>query len=115
MKLTYSALLGAALSLLSCTKKDAKPAIHIAVTMRQFAIEPAVIHLKRGENVLLDVSTPDVQHGFQVAELGINEPVRPRNPAQIPVNTSKKGEFNVGCSIICGPGHDKMSAKIIIE
>ena len=78
-------------------------------------IEPAVIHVKQSANVVLDVSTQDVQHGFQVPELGINEPIQPGRPAEIPLETSRKGEFKVECSIICGPGHDDMQAKIVIE
>ena len=88
---------------------------HIRVTMRKFAIEPGVIHVKQGANVVLDVSTQDVQHGFQVPELGINEPIQPGRPAEIPLDTSRKGEFKVECSVICGPGHDEMQAKIVIE
>lgn len=83
--------------------------------MRKFAIEPALIHVKRGTDVVLDVSTQDVQHGFQVPELGINEPIQPGRPAEIPLDTSHNGEFKVECSIICGPGHNDMQAKIVVE
>jgi cytochrome c oxidase subunit II len=115
LKLTYFALLCAALLLISCPKRDAKPATHIAISMRKFAIEPAVIRIRRGEKVVLDVSTTDVQHGFEVAQLGINEPIQPGRPAEIALDTSKKGEYKVDCSIICGPGHANMSARLIIE
>ena len=83
--------------------------------MKKFAIEPAVIHVKQSAKVVLDVSTQDVQHGFQVPELGINEPIQPGRPAEISLDTSRKGEFKVECSIICGPGHDDMQAKIVVE
>jgi cytochrome c oxidase subunit 2 len=64
---------------------------------------------------VLVVSTNDVQHGFQVEQLGINEPIHPGRSAEIELDTSKKGEFKVACSIICGPGHDDMQAKIVVE
>jgi len=108
-------LLICAVLLTSCTTKPSGPARHFRVTMRKFVIEPAVIHVKQSANVVLDVSTQDVQHGFQVPELGINEPIQPGRPAEIPLETSRKGEFKVECSIICGPGHDDMQAKIVIE
>lgn len=85
------------------------------VTMRKFAIDPAVIRVKQGSNVVLDVSTLDVQHGFQVPGLGLNEPIQPGKPAEIPLDTSRRGQFSVACSIICGPGHDDMQAKIVVE
>ena len=108
------ALIGALL-LSSCTSKPSGPPQHLRVTMKKFAIEPAVIHVKQSAKVVLDVSTQDVQHGFQVPELGINEPIQPGRPAEISLDTSRKGEFKVECSIICGPGHDDMQAKIVVE
>ena len=108
-------LLICAVLLTSCTNKASGPPEDLRVTMRKFAIDPAVIHVKQGSNVVLDVSTQDVQHGFHVPELGINEPVQPGSPSEIPLDTSRKGEFKAECSIICGPGHDDMQAKIVVE
>ena len=104
-----------ALALSSCAKKQAQTAVHLQVTMRKFAIEPAVIHVKQGEKVVLEVSSKDVKHGFEVEDLGINEPIQPGKPAEIALDTSKKGEFRVACSIVCGPGHEDMNAKIVVE
>ena len=83
--------------------------------MRRFAIEPDVIRVKQGEDVVLVVSTKDVQHGFQIEDMGINEPIQPGKPANIHVDTSKNGEFRMACSIICGPGHNGMTGKIVVE
>ena len=115
MRLGLLALLCVGLVVCSCAKKEAAQATHIGVTMRRFAIEPDVIRVKQGENVVLDVSSKDVQHGFGVEQLGIDEPIQPGKPAHIRLDTSKKGEFDVACSIICGPGHNDMTAKIVVE
>jgi len=115
MRFGFLALLCASLIVCSCAKKKPAEATHIGVTMRRFAIEPEVIRVKQGENVVLDVSSKDVQHGFGVEQLGINEPIQPGKPAHITLDTSKKGEFDVACSIICGPGHNDMTAKIVVE
>jgi cytochrome c oxidase subunit 2 len=83
--------------------------------MRKFAIDPNLIELRQGQSVVLDVSTKDVQHGFKVEELGINEPIQPGKPVEIPIDTSKKGDFEVACSIVCGAGHDDMRARIVVR
>jgi cytochrome c oxidase subunit 2 len=83
--------------------------------MRKFRIEPSVIRVEQGEKVVLDVSTKDVEHGFEVEDMGIDEPIQPGGPVEIPLDTSKKGEFRVACSIVCGPGHEDMTATIIVE
>src|SRR5689334_14446099 len=105
-----------ALFLTAC---NTKPSTHAfksqKITMRRFAIEPDVIRVKQGEDVVLTISTEDVQHGFEVEDMGINEPVQPGKPVEIHLDTSKKGEFRVACSIICGPGHNDMTGKIVVE
>src|SRR5579864_854223 len=116
MRFRHLALACAALALCSCAKKQPSQApIHLQVSMRKFEIEPAVIRVKKGENVVLDVSARDVEHGFEVEDMGINEPVQPGKPVAISLDTSKKGEFRVACSIVCGVGHEDMTAKIVVE
>ena len=88
---------------------------HIQVVMKKYAIEPAVIHVKAGQTTELDVSTADVQHGFDVPGLGIKEPVRPGQPAIVTLKNPPKGEYKVVCGIICGPHHDDMVAKLVVE
>lgn len=116
MKFRILALAFGALVLCYCAKKQPiQGAIHLQVTMRKFEIDPNVIRVKQGQKVVLDVSTKDVEHGFAVDDLGIDEPVQPGRPVEIPLDTSKKGEFRVACSTRCGPGHDDMTAMIVVE
>ena len=83
--------------------------------MRKYAIEPAVIHVKAAQITALEVSTADVQHGFDVPDLHIKEPVRSGQPAVITLNHPPKGEYKVVCGIICGPHHEDMVAKLVVE
>jgi cytochrome c oxidase subunit 2 len=116
MRFHRLALLGVALALCSCAKKQPPQTVtHLQVSMRKFQIEPNVIRVKQGEKVVLDVSTKDVEHGFEVKDMGINEPIQPGRPAEIPLKTSRKGEFKVACSILCGAGHEDMTATIVVE
>ena len=87
----------------------------IQVVMKKYSIEPAVIHVKSGQITELEVSTADVQHGFDVPDLHIKEPVRSGQPAVITLNHPPKGEYKVVCGIICGPHHEDMVAKLVVE
>src|SRR3954467_1718778 len=95
--------------------KPAKATRHVFVTMKKYEIAPAEIRLKQGEPVEFNVSTLDVQHGFDVPTLGIKEPVQPSRPAVFTFTPDHKGEFEVKCGILCGSGHDRMRAKVIVE
>jgi cytochrome c oxidase subunit II len=83
--------------------------------MKMYAIEPAVIRVKSGEIVELEVSTADVQHGFDVAQLGIREPVQPGRPSVFAFQAPAKGEYQITCGVLCGPHHDDMKAKLVVE
>src|SRR5690349_2072851 len=98
-----------------CQNQHDPNAEQIKVVMKKYSIEPAVIHVKAGKTTELEVSTADVQHGFDVPQLGIKEPVRPGKPATIRLKSPPKGEYNVVCGIICGPHHDDMTAKVVVE
>jgi len=88
---------------------------HIQVVMKKYTIEPAVIHVKASQTTELEISTADVQHGFDVPSLGIKEPVRPGQPGIVTLKNPPKGEYKVVCGIICGPHHDDMEAKLVVE
>jgi len=88
---------------------------HIQVVMKKYTIEPAIIHVKSSQTTELDVTTADVQHGFDVPALGIKEPVRPGQSAVVTLKNPPKGEYKVACGIICGPHHDDMVAKLVVE
>ena len=83
--------------------------------MKKYQIDPPIIRVKAGVITELEVSTPDVQHGFDVPLLSIKEPVRPGQPAIITLKAPAKGEYSVVCGIICGPHHDDMTAKLVVE
>jgi cytochrome c oxidase subunit 2 len=98
-----------------CQNKGNSGAERIKVVMKKYSIEPGVIHVKAGQTTELEVSTADVQHGFDVPQLGIKEPVRPGSPAVITLKSPPKGEYKVVCGIICGPHHDDMTARLVVE
>ncbi len=98
-----------------CGCESAKPDVIIPVVMKKYAFVPPVIRVKKGQVVELDVSTADVQHGFTVADLGIRESIQPHRPAKIAFRADRAGTFPMTCSIICGPGHDDMAGKIVVE
>ena len=107
--------LGFLIALLGCRSQSNPAAERIKVVMKKYTIEPAVIHIKAGQVTELEVSSVDVQHGFDVPGLGIKEPVRTGQPAVITLKSPPKGEYKVVCGIICGPHHDDMEAKLVVE
>jgi heme/copper-type cytochrome/quinol oxidase subunit 2 len=103
------------ISAAGCHKETTPGAERIKVVMKKYSIDPAVIRVKAGQITELEVSTADVQHGFDVPQLGIKEPVRPGQPAVITLKSPSKGDYEVVCGIVCGPHHDDMKARLVVE
>ena len=111
----YSVALISVVCLFAGCHKDQTPGRHISVVMKKYTIEPSVIRVKAGETVTLDVSTADVQHGLDIPDLGIKEPVQPGRPASITFTPKAKGDYKITCGVICGPHHEDMLAKLVVE
>lgn len=90
------------------------PDFVLPVVMKKWAIVPDRIVVAQGKKVELVVSTADVEHGFNVPALAINEPVQPGKPAVIRFLAQAAGTYPMRCSIACGRGHDRMTGTIVV-
>lgn len=106
-------LLSLFFALAGCQKKPVD--VHIKMIMKKYAIEPALIRVKPGEIVALDVTTEDTQHGLDIGQLNIHEPVQPGKTTRIVFTAPAKGEYAMTCGVICGPHHEDMKGKLIVE
>ena len=98
-----------------CGRQPKREGVHIQVRACRYAFEPAIIRVKKGQDVTLEISTTDVQHGFSIKELGIDESVQKGRPAVVSFRPRQTGEYKVKCSILCGPRHDQMQGTLLVE
>lgn len=99
---------------LGCQKKP-NADVRIKIVMKKYTIDPPVVHVKSGEVVALDVTTADVQHGLDIPSLGIKKPVQPGTTTTITFTAPVRGEYRIACGIICGPHHEDMTGKLVVE
>jgi cytochrome c oxidase subunit II len=92
-----------------------KEARVIKVEMKKYAVIPEEIRVSQGESIVLEVTTLDVQHGFDVPDLGVSESIQPKQIARFRLPTDKKGTFKVECGVMCGPRHDQMNGRVVVE
>jgi heme/copper-type cytochrome/quinol oxidase subunit 2 len=88
---------------------------HISVTLKKYSIEPSLIRVKSGEIVELEITAVDVQHGLDIPDLGIKTPVQPGRPTTVTFKAPAKGEYRMACGVICGPHHEDMVGKLVVE
>lgn len=87
----------------------------ISLKAYQFGFTPGRIMVKKNDIVRLYATSQDVPHGVYIKEYGINLPVKKGEIKKVEFVANKAGEFDIICSVYCGPGHDKMKAKLIVD
>ncbi|HTF64324.1 MAG TPA: cupredoxin domain-containing protein [Edaphobacter sp.] len=84
----------------------------IEVSVKKFAYTPAEINLKKGQPVVLVLSTEDVTHGLKFKELNLNTKFEKGKPSELAFTPDKVGDFVGHCSVFCGSGHGSMTLTL---
>ena len=117
----YIAYLGA--QNLAETRRIDPQAMVVKVTARQWSwsfqypdynITSSSLYLPVDKQVLLQVTSLDVIHGFWVPEFRVKQDVVPGTIKELRVNPNRIGEYKVRCSVICGTSHAKMEQPVIV-
>ncbi|HZX97087.1 MAG TPA: cupredoxin domain-containing protein [Myxococcales bacterium] len=107
-------LAGVALALALASSGASAQEKIIAVTAERFKFTPAVIELKLGVPVVLELSSLDRRHGFQVPDLAVDETVEPGKVTRVRFVPRKAGTFDFHCHVFCGSGHEEMAGQIVV-
>jgi cytochrome c oxidase subunit 2 len=86
----------------------------IDVSVKKFAYEPAEITLKKGQPVILELTTQDVTHGLKFKELNLNTKIEKGKTAELVFTPNQVGDFVGHCSVFCGSGHGSMTLTLHI-
>jgi cytochrome c oxidase subunit 2 len=84
----------------------------IDVSVKRFAHTPAEITLKKGEPVVLVLTTEDVAHGLKFKEFNLNSKFEKGKPSELAFTPDKTGDFVGHCSVFCGSGHGSMTLTL---
>jgi cytochrome c oxidase subunit 2 len=84
----------------------------IEVSVKKFAYSPAEITVKKGEPIVLVLTTEDVAHGLKFKELNLNTKFDKNKPAELAFTPDKVGDFVGHCSVFCGSGHGSMTLTL---
>jgi cytochrome c oxidase subunit 2 len=86
----------------------------IHITAKKFEFTPDTIALKKGEPVVLVLSSQDRKHGFHLRDFGIRADVKPGETARVRFAPNKTGKFTFSCDVFCGEGHEDMTGTIVV-
>lgn len=86
----------------------------ISMTVKRFEYSPREIHLRKGVPVVLEITSLDVPHGFNLPDLGVRADVIPGIPARVRLIPDKVGTFTFRCDVFCGSGHEELDGTIVV-
>ncbi len=84
----------------------------IRIIAKRFEYAPSEIVLKRGESVVLELTSLDRDHGFKCEDLGLRADVKPGETTRVRLVPQQTGRFPFACDVFCGDGHEDMSGEI---
>jgi cytochrome c oxidase subunit 2 len=84
----------------------------IKISAKKFEFTPSEITLKKGEPVVLELTTEDVTMGFYAKELNASAEIVPGKVTPLRLVPDKTGSFDFICDVFCGDGHEDMGGKI---
>ena len=87
----------------------------VQIVAHKFAFEPNQITLKKGEPVTIQLTSKDVQHGFYIRGLKVDEEIHPDKVTEVTITPDKAGTFPTICDHLCGLGHKHMHMTIVVE
>jgi cytochrome c oxidase subunit II len=87
----------------------------VKLEAHRFEYKPNRILLKKGEPVVLEITSLDFVHGFNVPDLKIRADLPPGKITKVRVVFDKAGEYDFLCDNFCGSGHEEMGGKIIVS
>jgi heme/copper-type cytochrome/quinol oxidase subunit 2 len=87
---------------------------HITMTAGQFAFDPPVLRVNRGDRVRLTLQASDVVHGFYLDGYNVQQRVEPGLSQEIEFTADQAGKFRYRCSVSCGALHPFMIGELVV-
>ncbi len=87
----------------------------VQVTARRFTFTPSEIVVKKGRPVVLEITSEDFVHGFNVPALKLRADLPPGIVTRVRFTPERVGEYDFVCDNFCGAGHEEMHGRIVVK
>ena len=94
-------------------RADVNPKV-IEITAKKFEFTPNEITIKKGEPVILRLTSSDRVHGFMSKPLKVDTDIAAGKTTDVTVTPDTAGDFTVICDHYCGTGHGNMKMKVSV-
>jgi cytochrome c oxidase subunit II len=99
--------------MINLTRANDNPKV-IEITAKKFEFTPNEITLKKGEPVILRLTSSDRVHGFFSKPLKFDTDILAGKTTDVAVTPDTAGDFTIICDHYCGTGHGNMKMKATV-
>jgi cytochrome c oxidase subunit 2 len=110
-----AAVIGAASLFAGAVISAAQAPRVIAVSVKKFEFSVKEITVKKGETVVIEVTSEDRVHGFSLPAFGVRGDVVPGSVTRIALTPDREGSFEFLCDVFCGEGHEDVTGTLIVK
>ena len=87
----------------------------VQVIARRFTFTPNEIVVKKGRPVVLEITSEDFVHGFNVPALKLRADLPPGIVTRVRFTPEGVGQYDFVCDNFCGAGHEEMHGRIVVK
>jgi len=86
----------------------------IRIVAKRFDYTPGELRLKKGEAVILELTSSDVLMGFNLPDFNLRADIIPDKVTRVRFVPDKTGSFTFLCDIFCGTKHEEMNGRLTV-
>ena len=86
----------------------------IRIDAKRFDYTPGELTLKKGEPVVLELTSRDVLMGFNLPDFNLRADMIPDKVTRVRFVPDKTGSFTFLCDIFCGTKHEEMNGRLTV-
>ncbi len=83
---------------------------------KNLELEHPIIRVRKGDQIVLKLTSSDVIHGFSLKDFGIfiTDGILPGKVKLVSFTADKVGTYTFTCNAICGKKHEQMKGTIVV-
>jgi len=86
----------------------------VTINAEQCVFDPPVLHVNKGDRVIVTLQADDVVHGLYLDGYDIDMRVEPGISQRVEFVANRTGKFRYRCSVACGTLHPFMIGELIV-
>lgn len=87
----------------------------ITVQAKRFVYTPNMITVNQGDEVIINLVSQDVHHGFYLDGYQIETSARPGDTGHVHFIANRRGRYTFRCSVTCGAFHPYMVGYLLVR